>query len=379
MMKLLITLLFLGLLLAVFLAFSRRPPMPPEHTLSYQLLQLGPFDVATDTHELVDPARFIPDPDAPNGKSPRSMKVRLWHPQSARHDPQPLLIYSHGLLGTGEAVKYIARVLGSHGYVVAAPNFPRTNRSQGEQAHARDVFNQPRDVALLIDWLLARSEDQEDELHNAIDPQRIAALGHSLGSLNAHLLGFHPEWQEPRIKAVVSLAGPTALFTRKFLTTRSIPYMAIAGTEDAFMEYERNFLPLLDKVDGAVLVSMEGASHLAFADEGKWFRWFEQPDEVGCAFAGKTIDRNKRSDEPWYDELGGIEEGYVQEIDPNVCEYEVSSAINPLRQQQLTVMAVHSFLECQFAETPDDRERWCGYLRESLDRENQEISLLRRN
>ena len=39
----------------------------------------------------------------------------------------------------------------------------------------------------------------------------------------------------------------------------------------------------------------------------------------------------------------------------------------------------HSFLECQFAETPDDRERWCGYLRESLDRENQEISLLRRN
>jgi hypothetical protein len=178
-------------------------------------------------------------------------------------------------LGTGEAVEYIARVLGSHGYVVAAPDFPRTNRSQGEQAHARDVFNQPRDVVLLV--------------------------------------------------------------------------------------------------------SMEGASHLAFADEGKWFRWFEQPDEVGCAFAGKTIDRNKRSDEPWYDELGGIEEGYVQEIDPNVCEYEVSSAINPLRQQQLTVMAVHSFLECQFAETPDDRERWCGYLRESLDRENQEISLLRRN
>jgi dienelactone hydrolase len=375
----LLTLLLFVLLLAAFLAFSRRPPMPPEHSLSYQLLQLGPFDVATDTHELVDPARFIPDPNAPNGKSARRMKVRLWHPHSARHDPQPLLIYSHGLLGTGEAVEYIARVLGSHGYVVAAPDFPRTNRRQGERAHARDVFNQPRDVALVIDWLLARSDNEEDELHNAIDARRIAALGHSLGSLNTHLLGFHPSWQEPRIKAVVSLAGPSALFTRKFLTTRSIPYMAIAGPQDAFVEYEPNFLPLLDKVDGAVLVSMEGASHLGFTDEGKWFRWFDQPDEVACTFAKDTIDRNKRSDEPWYDELGGVEAGYVQEIDPAVCEYEVSTAMNPLRQQQLTVMAVHSFLECQFAEDEDERTRCCEYLGESFEEENDEISILARD
>jgi predicted dienelactone hydrolase len=379
MRKFLLALLLFGVLLSAFLAFSRRPPMPPEDSLSYQLLQPGPFDVATEAHELVDPARFIPDPDASNGQSTRRMKVRLWYPQSEKHDPQPLLIYSHGLLGTGEAVEYIARVLASYGYVVAAPDFPRTNRSQGERAHARDVFNQPRDVAIVIDWLLTRSEDEKDGLYNAIDAQRIAALGHSLGALNTHLLGFHPEWQEPRITAVISLAGPTSLFTRKFLTTRSIPYMAIAGTQDAFVEYEANFLPLVNKVDGAVLVSMEGASHLGFADEGKWFRWFDHPDEVACAFAKDTIDKNKASDEPWYDELGGVEAGYVQEINPPVCEYEVSAAMNPLRQQQLTLMAVHSFLECQFAEAQDDRTRWCGYLRESLDRENEEISVLHRN
>ena len=155
--------------------------------------------------------------------------------------------------------------------------------------------------------------------------------------------------------------------------------MAIAGPQDAFVEYEANFLPLVDKVDEGVLVSMEGASHLGFADAGKWFRWFDHPDDVACAFAKGTIDRNKRSDEPWYDELGGVEEGYVQEINPAVCEYEVSSAMNPLRQQQLTVMAVHSFLECQFAEARDDRTRWCSYLRDSFDRENEEISVLRQS
>jgi predicted dienelactone hydrolase len=379
MRKFLFALLLFSVLLSAFLAFSRRPPMPPKDSLSYQLLQPGPFEVATDTHELLDPARFIPDPDAPHKQLPRRMKVRLWYPQSEKHDPQPLLIYSHGLLGTGKAVEYIARVLGSHGYVVAAPDFPRTSRSQGERAHARDVFNQPRDVALVIDWLLARSEDEKDALYNAIDAQRIAALGHSLGALNTHLLGFHPDWQEPRIKAVVSLAGPTALFTRKFLTTRSISYMALAGPQDAFIEYEANFLPLVDKVDGAVLVSMDGASHLAFADEGKWFRWFDQPDEVACAFAKDTIDKNKRSQEPWYDELGGVEAGYVQEIDPLPCEYEVSPAMNPLRQQQLTLMAVVSFLECQFAEDEDERRRWCEYLRGPFERENEEISILVRD
>ena len=164
--------------------------MPPEHSLSYQLLQSGPFDVATEAHELVDRTRFIPDSDAPDGQSPRSMKVRLWYPESESHDPRPLLIYSHGLLGTGEAVGYIARVLASHGYVIAAPDFPRTNRSQRERAHARDVFNQPRDVALVIDWLLARSEDEEDELYDAIDAQRIAASWPFARSAQRALAGF---------------------------------------------------------------------------------------------------------------------------------------------------------------------------------------------
>ena len=33
-----------------------------------------------------------------------------------------------------------------------------------------------------------------------------------------------------------------------------------------------------------------------------------------------TIERDKASTEPWYDELGSVEAGYVQEIDPVLCE-----------------------------------------------------------
>lgn len=381
MKKLLLTVLLLCLLLCLLLAafaiVSHRPSMPPEDTLSYELLQPGQFDVATDTMELADPSRFIPDPDEPNGESVRTMPVHLWYPRSDNHEPQPLLIYSHGFMSTGEGLAYVAEILASLGYVVAAPDFPITGRSRGEEANSHDVLNQPRDVALLIDALLARSEDESDELYNSIDSERIAAIGYSLGGLNTLLLGFHPSLQEPRIKAVISLAGPTEVFTRKFLTTRAIPLMAIAATEDQFVGYESNFLSLGDKVDGALLVTFEGGSHLGFAEEGKWVRWSSHPDSLACDLAMDTIERNRKSEEPWYDELGGIEAGYAQQIEPQVCENEVSSAMNPLRQQQLTVMAVRSFLACQFEEDPSKRARWCSYLSESFERENEEASLLR--
>lgn len=376
MKKLLLTVLLLGLLLAAFAVLSHRPSMPPEHTLSYELLQPGAFEVARASMELVDPSRFVSDPGGSNGKSVRRMPVRLWYPRSENQDPQPLLIYSHGFMSTGEGVAYIAEILASQGYVIAAPDFPITSRSRGEEANSRDVLNQPRDVALLIDALLARSEDENDELYNAIDSARIAAIGYSLGALNTLLLGFHPTLQEPRIKAVISLAGPTEVFTRKFFNTRAIPFMAIAATEDEFVEYESNFLTLRDKVDGAPLVVFERGSHLGFAEEGKWVRWFSHPDSLACDLATDTIDRNRKSEEPWYDELGGIEAGYVQQIDPDVCENEVSSAMNPLRQQQLTLMAVRSFLGCEFEDDPAERARWCNYLKDTFATENEEISFL---
>ena len=352
--------------------------MPPEGTLSYELLQAGPLEVEIETSELVDPSRFMPDPDGPDGESPRRMKIRLWYPGTAAHQPQPLLIYSHGLLMEGQGIEYVAGVLASHGYVVAAPDFPLTTRSVGERANSRDVLNHPQDVAFMLDWLLARSQDEGDPLYNRIDTERIAALGFSLGALNTLLLGFHPQRQEPRIKAVISLAGPTELFTRKFLTTRSIPYMAIAARGDAFVQYETNFLALVDKVDDPVLISINGGSHLGFAEEGKWFRWFDHPDAIGCSFANDTIERDKASTEPWYDELGSVEAGYVQEIDPVLCENIPASAMNPLRQQQITLMAVRSFLACQFSADPADRTRWCTYLGEAFERENAEVTVLQR-
>jgi len=375
MKKLLLAVLLFGLMLAAFAVVSHRPSMPPENTLSYELLQPGPFDVATGTMELVDPSRFVAAPGDPSSKSERRMPVHLWYPLSENHSPQPLLIYSHGFMSTGEGIAYLTDVLASQGYVVAAPDFPITGRSRGEEANSRDVLNQPRDVALLIDALLARSQDESDALYNRIDGERIAAIGYSLGALNTLLLGFHPTLQEPRIKAVISLAGPTEVFTRKFLNTRVIPFMAIAATEDAFVGYEANFLSLRDKVDDAILVTFERGSHLGFAEEGKWVRWFDQPDSLACDLAMETIDKNRKSEEPWYDELGGIEEGYVQKVDPDVCENEVSSAMNPLRQQQLTLMAVRSFLACQFEEDPAERARWCEYLSGALARENEEISV----
>ena len=113
MKKLLLAVLLFGLMLATFAVVSHRPSMPPENTLSYELLQPGPFEVATGTMELVDPSRFVAAPGDPSSTSERRMLVHLWYPRCKNHSAQPLLIYSHGFMSTGEGIAYLTEVLAS--------------------------------------------------------------------------------------------------------------------------------------------------------------------------------------------------------------------------------------------------------------------------
>ena len=44
-----------------------------------------------------------------------------------------------------------------------------------------------------------------------IDRDRIGAMGLSLGGLTTTLVAFHPTLGDPRIRAAVSIAGPSAM------------------------------------------------------------------------------------------------------------------------------------------------------------------------
>ena len=142
--------------------------------------------------------------DFPGAES-RRLDTVVWYPATTQAGLFPLIIYCHGTYGQPDNAMHIVEHLVRHGYMVAAPAFPLTSSAAHTQlpaAHTPDVRNQPADVSLVIDQLLANAE-----LGPLIDPQAIGSSGHSLGGVTTYFLSFAAETRDPRIAANALIAG----------------------------------------------------------------------------------------------------------------------------------------------------------------------------
>mgnify|MGYP001812363608 FL=1 len=109
---------------------------------SLALLRPGPFAVGELELTLVDRSRATAANGAVAASPERVLETSVWYP--ARHRslewlragppplapgacPSPLVIYSHGFMSFRHNGAYLATHLASHGYVVAAANFPLTH------------------------------------------------------------------------------------------------------------------------------------------------------------------------------------------------------------------------------------------------------------
>ncbi len=141
------------------------------------------------------------------GTSPEPAIVLLhgwilsWH--DALHDPDPLLAVSLLLDGrifgwrdkgdTDTGLEWGAELLAEHGYVVLLPLMRGWGGGQNDCG-----LTQPADTARMIEWLASQP---------GVDPNRIGVVGFSFGGQVALLTGA----LTPRVKAIVSYAGPTDL------------------------------------------------------------------------------------------------------------------------------------------------------------------------
>lgn len=130
----------------------------------------------------------------------RTLDVAVWYPTQAAGAPaiqgeddsfilqpalpdaaiapgrHPLVVLSHGYGGNWTNQDWLAADLVRQGYVVAAANHPGTTSSNMDPAIGARMWQRPRDVSALLDRMTA------DPLWSgAIDADRIAAIGHSLG------------------------------------------------------------------------------------------------------------------------------------------------------------------------------------------------------
>jgi dienelactone hydrolase len=236
----------------------------------------GPHAVGVATLELVDASR----PIAPNGEfagaPERVITVELWYPAAGSavdeqrdaavdRGPYPLIIFAHGFTGTRIQSAQYTRHLASHGYIVAAPDFPGSFGGAGGGPRLRAVIDQPADVSFVIDELLIRNEEPEGLLAGSIDAERIGMTGHSLGGLTTMMTTFGPLADE-RIDAVLPISPPGCFFGDDFAGASTTPVMVLGGSEELIVDPSsiRRAYDVANRP--RYFVELNGADHIKFAD-----------------------------------------------------------------------------------------------------------------
>ena len=357
---------------ALAAALYRTAPQPfPADTQSGRRLASGPFAVERAELEWVDTAR----PTAANGDyagaPERRFAVALWHPVAAsgRH---PLLVYSHGFMSSRYGGRYLAEHLASYGYVVVAADFPLSHYGAPGGPNAGDVLNQPGDVSFLIDRTLALPA-RERPFAGEIDPERIGAFGLSLGGLTTSLVAFHPQLRDPRVRAALSIAGPGAMFTAHFYEQAELPFLMIAGTADAMIDYELNAAPLPGLIRRGGLVTIQRATHAGFDDVAAGFqRLLGNLDSFGCRILLATLDLD--AGKRLFAGLGTPEIGVIDPGDEALpCRKHFDDAMQAGLQHQLTTLVVRAFFDSQFADDPDERAAADAFLTRVLPGERPDV------
>jgi len=276
---------------------------------------------------------------------------------------------------------YLAEHLASHGFVVVSADFPLTNSRAPGGPDFHDVVHQPADVSFLIDQVMALDEAARP-FEGEVDAERIGVFGLSLGGITSTLVAFHPEWRDPRVAAAISIAGAADVFGPRFFDHAAVPFLMIAGTADAIVDYERNALPVPDRIHDGGLLSIVGGTHVGFAHVAAGpMRLLGNPDVVGCRAGGAELGRADAEplqvDHPFAGLFGTPEQGLldVTEHMPG-CARAFERAMRAGQQQMLTTLAVRAFFEGVFASEADARADHREFLTQVLPGELPEVTFV---
>lgn len=289
-----------------------------------------------------------------------------------------MIVYSHGFTSSRDETKYLLAQLASHGYVVLAANYPLTSGSAPGRANANDVSNQPEDIAFLIDSILALS-DSEKPFEGAIDQNRIGQMGLSLGGLTTSLATYHPRLREPRVKAAVSIAGPSEFLSKKFYDQSrvTIPFLMIAGSADRLILHNSNAAVIPRRVTNGSLLTIEGGNHIGFVTIAEpILRFFHNSDFLACAAVLASVD--PETDEVFTDLLSEADGIVADPNAPQLCEEPQPPASgHPGRQHMVTQIGMFSFFESVFGDTAEKRSEAKLVLQRHLAEDFEEASFHR--
>jgi fermentation-respiration switch protein FrsA (DUF1100 family) len=137
----------------------------------------------------------------------RPLPTTVWFPATG-NGPFPVIVFSHGLTAQPSDYGALLTPWARAGFVVAAPAYPHTSAGVTDFDVA-DLLNQPADASYVLTRILALGGKNGDPLEGRLDPDHVAAAGHSAGGITT--LGMLSGTRDDRLTAAVVLAGRAAL------------------------------------------------------------------------------------------------------------------------------------------------------------------------
>jgi predicted dienelactone hydrolase len=260
-------------------------------------------------------------------------------PVSSARETYPLVVFSHGYALSPEWYSRLVEHLASWGFIVLAPEHQESDWFAAHEA----LIRRPADARDALDFLSTKGD-----LPQAIDPERIALVGHSFGGYTALAVGgarldlaplearcgaltpedpkqflcapfvgkakemaalaglgevppgLWPAAADPRIKAILPIAGDAYVFGEAGLASVQIPVMAMGGTEDFGAPWDWGAGLAYEHAGSAskALVGLEGGSHMLAANPCSDFPWagLLPPMEQGLFCLDPVWDRDRALD-----------------------------------------------------------------------------------
>jgi predicted dienelactone hydrolase len=147
------------------------------------------YPVASTTITLTDHSRSTPASNGSPALPYRTLSTLVVYPKQPSGELRkfPLIVYSHGFGATAASAMPTLESLASHGYVVAAPDFPLSTTGLLGGLDLLDYVNQPGDVSFVITQMLKLNQSHGSPVYHQIEVHRIGVAGHSLGAVTSSL------------------------------------------------------------------------------------------------------------------------------------------------------------------------------------------------
>ncbi len=236
----------------------------------------------------------IKDMSVENPARSREIPIRLYLPETG--EPQPVVMFSHGLGGSRAGCSYLGKHWAGRGYVAVFLQHPGSDhmvwknqplsgrmRAMEKAASGRNFLLRVRDVPAVIDALEKWNTEEGHWLAKRLDLDQLGMSGHSFGAVTTQAVsgqatGFGRSagrrFTDDRIDAAIAFSPSTP--RRGGAATAfgsvTIPWMLMTGTRDfapiggADLSSRMGVYPNLPETIDKYELVLQDAEHSAFSD-----------------------------------------------------------------------------------------------------------------